>query len=295
MMKYPPGGPMGKNKQAKDNQKPIRQPLKAMKYVFISAASLLIAVAVLMIYIYVDPGKEKIVFYVLLFPLGFAASAFLFGAMRGFAVYSGKVLSGKLELTGPVVVFFLVMVFGFQLISSDGPFGFTVYLKDVEGNTVFKKDQALVRLFLDNKPETGRTDDDGAVDFKAISPGFKNRTVPVELEVERWVFTNGKKSDYIVLKGNNAELVIMRDSSLETLSGWVTDVDSKPIEGAGVAVKSNVTYTDQNGWFTLTIPPQDQEEKQWVIVQKTGYKTCRDYGYPGNPDKPTYILKKEEQ
>ncbi len=48
--------------------------------------------------------------------MGASVDAFLFGAMRSYATYSGKVLGGLLELGGPVVVFAMVMIGGYWLI-----------------------------------------------------------------------------------------------------------------------------------------------------------------------------------
>lgn len=104
---------MTKKKKTDVTLKPLKQPLPAWAYVWISLAGFLLGIGLLFLYIFKAPdlvqqGIEKSVFYVLLLPLGLAAAAFLFGAMRAYARYTGKVLSGKLEIIGPAVVFFLV-------------------------------------------------------------------------------------------------------------------------------------------------------------------------------------------
>jgi len=50
---------------------------------------------------------------------------------------------------------------------------------------------------------------------------------------------------------------------------------------------------DENGWFSLDIPPGKQEEKQMVTVQKEGFLTFHDYASPGNPTKLIIVLKKK--
>ncbi len=229
----------------------------------------------------------------LLFPLGISTAAFLFGAMRGYAVYTGKVFSGRLELTGPGVVFFLVIILGFYLIPENHPFNFTMYLQDGEGKTVLKKDQALLRILLDNVSVKKETDENGAVDFKEIDPKFKGSTVPVELEAKRWTFANGKMSTTCVLKGNNTVLVIQRDGSLSKLTGMVTDAEGRFIADAKVVVKGIEANTDTNGWFLLNIPPEKQEEKQMVTIQKPGYKNKLEYVYPGHKTNLVLILERE--
>lgn len=227
-------------------------------------------------------------------PLGLAAAAFLFGAMRAYASYTGKVLSGRLEIIGPAVVFFLVIILGFVLIPATRAFDFTLFLQDAEGKTVLKN-QGMVRIIFDNNAVTNRVDENGTVNFKGIHPKFMNQEVPVELEAGGgWRFVNHKVSTTCLLKGNNAVLAIER-FDLGKLSGTIMDEGGHFIEKAKVVVKDLATFTNENGWFTLEIPPGKQEEKQMVAVQKDGYQPYHDYAYPGSPTKLVIVLKKEKE
>jgi hypothetical protein len=289
---------MKKKKNRDAALKPLKQPLPAWAYVRISLAGLLIGIGLLFLYIFkapdlVNQGIEKSVFYVLLLPLGLAAAAFLFGAMHAYARYTGKVLSGRLEIMGPAVVFFLVIILGFVLIPGVQAFDFTLFLQDAEGKTVLKS-QGMVRIIFDNNAVTHRVDEYGAVNFKGIHPKFMNQEVPVELEAEGWRFINHKVSTTCRLKGNNAGLTIER-YGLDSLSGTIMDEEGHFIPGAKVAVKDLVAFSDENGWFSLEIPPGKQEEKQMVAVQKEGYQPYRDYAYPGNPTKLVIVLKREKE
>ena len=121
----------------------MKQQMSPMAYAVSSAVFLIIGTGLLLLYIFkakdlVNQGIDKNVFYILLFPLGFSAAAFLFGAMRSYARYSGKQFSGYLDLGGPVVLFLLVVVLGFLLIPGSGPFDFTVILRDADGKTELK-------------------------------------------------------------------------------------------------------------------------------------------------------------
>lgn len=94
---------------------PIKQHMSPMAYAIISAVSLIIGIGLLMLYTFkaknlANQDINNTIFYFLLFPMGFSAAAFLFGAMRSYARYSGKQFSGYLELGGPVVLFLLVVV-----------------------------------------------------------------------------------------------------------------------------------------------------------------------------------------
>lgn len=289
---------MTKKKNGNVTLKPLKQPLPAWAYVWISLAGLLVGIGLLFLYIFkapdlVNQGIEKSVFYVLLLPLGLAAAAFLFGAMRAYARYTGKVLSGRLEIIGPAVVFFLVIILGFVLIPATRAFDFTLFLKDQGGRTVLKN-QGRVRIIFDNNPVIDRIDENGSVNFKGIHPKFMNQEVPVELEAEGWRFVNHKVSTTCLIKGNNALLTIER-FDLGKLSGTIMDEEGHFIAGAKVVVKDLVTFTDENGWFTLEIPPGKQEEKQMVAVQKEGFQPYHDYAYPGSPTKLVIVLKREKE
>ena len=77
------------------------------------------------------------------------------------------------------------------------------------------------------------------------------------------------------------------------LSGLVTDEEGRFISGAKVVVKDIETHTNTNGWFSLEIPPEKQEEKLLVTIQKSGYKNKLEYVYPGNKTNLVLVLENE--
>jgi hypothetical protein len=72
-------------------------------------------------------------YYVVLVPLGLSVAAFLFGVLRSYAVYTGKVAGGNLELGGPIVGFLLVVILGFVLVPDPSPFAVTVFVHGDSG------------------------------------------------------------------------------------------------------------------------------------------------------------------
>jgi len=274
-----------KTKSKSKENKPIKQPLSPLTYALISLIALFIGIGILLLFIFkaedlVALGIDEKVFYILLFPMGFSAAAFLFGAMRSYARYKGKNFGGLLELGGPVVLFLLVIVLGFYLVPDTKPFDFTIFLRDADGKTVLKN-QGILKIQLDNVIKKGNIDEDGIVDFKGIPAKFRNAQVPVELEIDYdWQFTNKKTVTDCILKGNNTTLIIEQNYGVITISGSVIDEDGNLLSGVKVMVKNLIEYTDENGLFTIKIPLERQSRKQFLIVKKKGYESWRSSVYP---------------
>ncbi len=89
--------------------------ISPLGYAVISLISLSIGIGLLLLFVFkantiVGAGISNKIFYVLLIPLALSSSGFLFGGMKSYAAYNGKVLGGDLELGGPVVLFCLVLL-----------------------------------------------------------------------------------------------------------------------------------------------------------------------------------------
>ena len=88
--------------------------LGGLTWVYVTGAGFAIslAAAILLMALVGRTSLPDGLYYLILIPLGLACAAFLFGAMRGYAKYSGQVFAGNLELRGPVVLFLLVILLG---------------------------------------------------------------------------------------------------------------------------------------------------------------------------------------
>src|SRR6267143_967911 len=87
----------------------LQQPTaKITTYVVIAAGAFVAAIAVLLVMLYQAEALVRLglignLYYILLVPLGLAAAALLFGVLRSYAVYVGKVQGGSIELGGSIV------------------------------------------------------------------------------------------------------------------------------------------------------------------------------------------------
>jgi hypothetical protein len=101
-------------------------------------------------------GLTGNLYYLVLLPMGLAASGFLFGVLRSYARYSGKQLGGMLELGGPIVAFLLVVILGFVLVKPITTFPMTVYVHGEAGRQLgHDPEQSGCRAQRPGGPERG--------------------------------------------------------------------------------------------------------------------------------------------
>ncbi|MFC2145750.1 hypothetical protein ACFLRT_00140 [Acidobacteriota bacterium] len=285
-----------KRKTQNELPKPL---LAALSYTKISLIFLAAGFGLLMLFIFKADklGKNGIidrVYFLLLIPFALSVAISLFKVVGAKAKFKGKVLGGILELGGSAVIFCLILLLGFKLMPDAKPFDFTIILRDAQGKTILRN-KGEIKIILQNDIRTKKIDENGSVDFKSIPKGFKNSKVTVELNAPGWQFANGNVSILCTLKGTNAHMTIERDKSLCCISGTVVNEEENLVAGARVRIKDITTETDENGWFTLKIPPEKQAAKQFLTIQKEGYKTNSSFVYPASKSEIIISLTKKKK
>jgi hypothetical protein len=120
-------------------------------------------------------------FYITLLPLGVASAAFLFGAMNSAATFTGKVLSGSLQLSGSVVGTVMVVAGGFYFANPAGPFAVTVRVQGPAGVGSAVSTGKVVMELGRSLPEEG-LNSKGEAEFKEIPPSFRTSKVRIFLK-----------------------------------------------------------------------------------------------------------------
>lgn len=276
----------------KQSGREIKQKLSPMGYLISSLVAFLIGLGILLLFIL--KGKDIValglgdnVYYVLLIPMALAAAGFLFGVLRSYAVYKGKVFSGALGLGGPAVIFVLVLILGFWLLpKKDEPFTFTIRLRDIKGEAVLKGEGKL-RLILDTDTRVMAIDGEGGAVFTGIPASFTTQPAPVELDAPGWQFVKAdandreKKRIICPMTGKAAMLTIEKDDSLSTLGFSVTDGNRQPVAGAVVLVEGQrLGETGTLGMLSILLPKSLQKPELAVAVHKEGYKIWEGKAYP---------------
>jgi hypothetical protein len=168
--------------QKKTNPK---RPLSAMSYAVIALLGLLFASGFTYFYIrkvpmLVENGAQGQIFYLLLLPWALSCAAFLFGALRSYALFTYKHLGSLLELGGPVVLFCLVVVGGFYLVQPP-PETIDLAVRAHSANRALIL-SGQVTLDLPGLPHANISPD-GEANFKGRSAKLKGRPIRVLAQV----------------------------------------------------------------------------------------------------------------
>jgi hypothetical protein len=108
-------------------------------YAVMALISFLCGVAILSLMLWLARlGLASNLFYFILFPMGIAGAGVLFGVLRSYALSSGKKLGRRLELSGSVVAFLLIVILGSipGFISNEIKIGDKVFLRSQQGSHV---------------------------------------------------------------------------------------------------------------------------------------------------------------
>jgi hypothetical protein len=125
------------------------------------------------------------VYFFLLILCDLAATAFLTGAMKSTAEWSGNVLKGNLKLTGPAVVFILILLIGYRYrpIPKDDPFDFTIILLDPSGSHMgFPGDS--IQITLANDIRNAPVNNDGKAVFYNVDARYLGKPIPLSAKIE---------------------------------------------------------------------------------------------------------------
>ncbi|MEO8400070.1 MAG: carboxypeptidase-like regulatory domain-containing protein [Ignavibacteriaceae bacterium] len=252
--------------------------VQKLTWVYISGAAFLISI-LLAVLLIIFSGKlssygiTKSFYYIILIPIGLCAAAFLFGAMHSHAKYVGKNSYGQLELTGPVVIFCLVIAGGFYLAKPDSSFLLTVRVQAENNKTINKgtvtADFGSQRL----KREIG---ENGEVLFAEVSSQFIGKKINLNAEVEGYKIKNETVQTIPDDKIIYLDLEKRKDSTL--VRGTVIDSAGNPISDVFIDFESGLasTSSDNTGRFNLTIP-EPVGASVLLIASKNGKVGYKEY------------------
>lgn len=252
--------------------------ISKLTWIYISGAASLFFLILAVLMILFAPnitgmGITKSIYYIVLVPVGLASAAFLFGALRSSAKYSGKSSYGSIELTGPVVIFCLVVIGGFYFGSPESEFLLTVRTSvSGEPEKILKNGSVLLDigdLRLDKK-----LNENGEVFFAGVSSRFLGKTINVIPQIKGY---RTKGSNLIIIPESRIiylELEERKDSTL--LRGIVISDKGNAVDSVLIDIESGLAsaITDERGLFTMIIPAAKGETVLLTAIKHgtTGYR-----------------------
>lgn len=212
------------------------------------------------------------IYYIILIPLGFSSAAFLGGAMKSYASFTSNenFRYGKLHLTGPIVIFALVVGGGFVLpnLNKKEFFDLKFRIIEVDKTTRLFNEGKLI-LYIGKEPKTANIHDGEAI-FYNIPKNYGNKSVRILPVIDNYQLLDSdqviisKNDDYIDIK-----VVRTKESLITNVRGSIIDIKNAPIDNAFINFGSGLAsgYSNQNGDFSFTVPlPEGEKVSLKVLV-----------------------------
>ena len=225
-------------------------------WIFVSGAAFLVTLGVAALFVLFADRLTFIpnfAYYLLLVPLGAAAAAFLFGAMRSYAKYSGKTPYGSLELGGPVVAFALVVLGGIFLANPEKTFNLAVRVYGPEGRSnLITHGNVLVDLGDDRRIQPIGAD--GQANFFQIPSRFLAQPIQIVPLVERYVAA--ETGPFEVPASRVVELRLDRVPDSTRIRGSVFDASGHTVSAAHLSFGHGLAEATSgaDGQFDATLP-----------------------------------------
>jgi len=241
---------------------PQNKPVSSLTWVLISAAGFLVFICVALFFIFFNDKLSNIklpIYFFLLVIVGFIAAAFLAGALKSHAKYSGKVAGGNLELAGPVVVFALIIYMGyiFRPIAGYTNLKVTVFGNESKSQLI---NSGLVKLLL-NKPDSQNIQN-GLAEFTDIPTDFEGKEVTVIPIVDGYY----GDAQQVKINGDGipVELHLTKKPDSVSISGIVIDKNGKTVSNAIIIFEDGFAKdtTDAYGNFRIKLPFKEGHESR---------------------------------
>lgn len=206
-----------------------------------------------------------VAYYILLIPLGAAAAAFLFGAMRSYAKYSGKVVYGTLELGGPVVIFALVVLGGYYISSAENTFDLTVRVHGPTGPAEVIR-QGSVTADFDGNRLTEDIGSDGQARFLQIQSRYRSEPITILPDVSG--FRAADPGPFRIPPNGVVTLALERVPDSTFVRGTVLDPQGRTVAGARLSFRHGLATdtTNEVGEFSVMLPAAAGERLPLLIT-----------------------------
>jgi hypothetical protein len=254
--------------------------VSSLKWVYISgvASLLFLVLAIGMIFFssrLVEMGITKSIYYIVLIPVGLTSAAFLFGALRSTAKYSGKTSFGSIELTGPAVIFCLVVIGGFYFAAPESEFLLTVRTVNSNDPQEILSDGSII-VDLGDQRFNKMLNENGEVMFAGIPSRFLGKSVNIISQIKGYKIKGSSSIKIPEERVIYLELEERSDSTL--LRGRVVNEIGNPVDSVLIDIESGLAsvISDESGLFTILVPAS-KGETLLLTALKNGVTGYREY------------------
>ena len=236
--------------------------VSSFSWVLVSVGGFIIFIGVAFFFIFFSDKINNIklpVYFFLLVIVALIAAAFLSGALKSHAKYSGKVYNGTLEMGGPVVVFALIIYMGyiFRPVQSYTNLKVTVFADETNSSLI---NAGMVKLLL-NKPDSQQIIN-GLAEFTDVPAEFAGKEVTIIPEVDGY-YTNAQQVK-INTENVPVQVHLLKKPDSVSISGIVINQSGKAVSNAIIIFEDGFAKdtTDAYGNFRLKLPFKEGHESR---------------------------------
>lgn len=256
------------------------------KWLYVSLAGLFLFIIffILLIVFGKDINISTPVYFFLVVIIGLVATGFLSGAMRSVAKYNATINNKTLSITGPAVIFFIILYIGFkykpELVQPSQPLSLSVLVTGEGGaNDIIRNGSIELRIGDINYTEN--INDKGIAYFSGINPEYKGQKIELFPQVEDYVLdtSNDYKLDDKTAY-TNLTVHLKKAKPQTVVQGKVMSVGSQ--EGIANAVvqfegMDSLYSTNELGNFKALLPVKSGTELRVIVTRKNKiiYNTSR--------------------
>jgi len=252
---------------SKEESRPVASSKKAMWLGITLTATILL----LVIFIPCPSASQYFVFRIII-ALAAAGLAAVIPGIFKINLTNGVTAGGALAIFA-VIYFFDPASSAGEGKCTNETFAITVFVHGKGGlEDKILKEQGMVCMYLNSRPEKVKIDGDGKAIFTEISPTFLHSKVRINIDHPQ-PYQSARPDSLYELTKNGVIYLQTELSGMDKIFGEVVDFTTGQfLDSVRVSILNIQTYTDNNGWFELHIPADKQAKFQRVSFDKKGYE-----------------------
>lgn len=210
-------------------------------------------------------------YFILIVFVALVATGFLSGAMNSAAKYSGTFQNRTLAISGPAVIFFIILYIGYKYkpeVQVNNPLSLSILFSDSEKKLL---KEGAVSIRIGEYSSAKQINAEGQAVFTGINPAYKGSAIDFAVDIPGYLpdtdreYRLNDSIDFTNLR------VTMKKLRTETrLKGRVIELPNRTgISQAEIRFQGvdEVVKTDSTGNFSVVLPVQPGTEMRIVVTR----------------------------